>query len=470
MKSELPLLEELLKYHKEENLILSMPGNKCGKGFLRDNIGSEFVNGLGFLDITEVEPLDNLHCPESIIKESQELLSRTYGTKKAYFMVNGSSGGNLASIFAAFNEGDEVLVERNCHKSIYNGLILRKLKVTYIEPVIDKENGVFLSPNEENIYAALRKCSNPKGIILTYPNYFGTCYDIENIIKDFKSRGMKIIIDGAHGAHFGFNERLPKSIATLGDYVVLSAHKTLPSLTQGGYLLVNEEDSNIEFYISAFMTTSPSYLIMASLDYGRYYLDKYADDDYDNLIDLASKWRDKINNTNKVYILNKDDLQKGYDLDLSRFLMVIKDGCSGHKLLDYLRSEKIQAEMSFSLGVVLILSPFNVDSDFEKIYNAINKLDLNNLKEDTNGEYYDVIPNKVMEPYEVFEKKFKFVNIDNSEGEIAKESIVPYPPGIPLICAGEIISKEAIRVIKNYIENNRTVIGIMDKMVKVIKC
>ena len=467
MKKELPLLEELLNYHKEKNLILSMPGNKSGKGFLRDDIGSEFANNLGFLDITEVDPLDNLHCPEGIIKESQEILSKTYGVKKAYFMVNGSSGGNLAAIFSAFNEGDEVLVERNCHKSIYNGLILRKLKVIYIEPIIDKDLGIFLSPNEEKINEALKKCSNPKGIILTYPNYFGICYDIENIIKDLKNKGMKVIIDGAHGAHFGFNEKLPKSIVTLGDYVVLSAHKTLPSLTQGGYLLVNEE-SNAEFYISAFMTTSPSYLIMASLDYGRYYLDKYAESDYEKLILLAEEWKKKINSINKVYLLNQEDLKDGYDLDLSRYLIILKEGYSGHKLLDYLRTKKIQAEMSFSSGVVLILSPFNVNKDFEDIYNAIKELDINSLKEETITKYYDLIPNKGMEPYEVFESIGGFVDIDICEGEIAKEAIVPYPPGIPLVCPGEIISKEAVEIVKDYIENNKTVIGVVNKKVKVI--
>ena len=468
MKRELPLLEELLNYHKEKNLILSMPGNKCGKGFLRDDIGSEFVSDLGFLDITEVDPLDNLHCPEGVIKESQELLRKTYGVKKAYFMVNGSSGGNLAAIFSAFNEGDEVLVERNCHKSIYNGLILRKLKVIYIEPVIDKEFGILLSPNEEKIYEALKKAHNPKGIILTYPNYFGICYDIENIIKDLKVKGMKVIIDSAHGAHFGFNEKLPKSIAKLGDYVILSAHKTLPSLTQGGYLLVNEEESNLEFYISAFMTTSPSYLIMASLDYGRYYLDKYAEQDYEKLIILAEKWKKKINNTNKVHILNKEDLQIGYDLDFSRYLLILKDGYSGHRLLDYLRDKKIQAEMSFSSGVVLILSPFNIEKDFENIYKAIQELDINSLKEDNNVKYYDLIPEKAMEPYEVFECSGRSIDIDKCIGEIAKESIIPYPPGIPLVCAGEVISKEAIEIINDYLENNRTVIGIINKKLKIV--
>ena len=299
MSKRIPLLEEVLKYQKEKNLILSMPGNKSGIGFLRDDIGKEFVNNMGFLDITEVDPLDNLHCPEGIIKEAQDLLAKTYGSKKAYFVVNGSTAGNLASIFDAFNEGYEVLVERNCHKSIYNGLILRKLKVRYIEPVIHENKGLFLPPTEKEIYKALEGCNNPKGIILTYPNYFGIGYKVFDILRKLKEKGLTIIIDGAHGAHYGISGKLPKSIVKYADYIVLSAHKTLPSLTQGSYLLVNN-DNNIDFYLKSFMTTSPSYLIMSSLDYSRYYLDIYGEEDYDRLIDLANKWSVKINKLNMV--------------------------------------------------------------------------------------------------------------------------------------------------------------------------
>ena len=160
-----PLLESVINYHKEKNLILSMPGNKCGKAFLRDDFGRTFMKKLGQLDITEVEPLDNLHQPEGVIKEAQELLAKTYKVKKAYFVVNGSSAGNLAAIFSAFNEGDEVLVERNCHKSIYNGLILRKLKIIYIDAVVDNERELFLPPTEKEIEKALNAANNPKGII-----------------------------------------------------------------------------------------------------------------------------------------------------------------------------------------------------------------------------------------------------------------------------------------------------------------
>lgn len=466
---KLPVLEELLKYHDEKNLLLSMPGNKAGIGFLDDDIGEKFVNRLGFLDITEVEPLDNLHCPEGVIKEAQELLAKTYKVKKAYFLVNGSSSGNLASMFSAFDEGDEVLVERNCHKSIYNGLILRKLKVKYIEPIIDEENAVFLPPDKENIYKALNESSNPKGIILTYPNYFGITYDIENVILELKEKGLKIIIDCAHGAHFGANKRLPKSVASIGDYVVVSAHKTLPALTQGAYLLVNEENSLLEFYLKAFMTTSPSYLIMASLDYARYYLDNYAGAVYEKIIDLAQKWKEKINKLKKVHILSDRDLIEGYTIDLSRYILLLPKGYSGHKLLDYLRTKKIQAEMSFSRGVVLIMSPFNSEEDFEKIYQAILRLEMKNISGEIEVKYFSNIPPKRLEPHEVFKMNCEWCEIEDSEGCIAKEAIIPYPPGIPLVCPGEIISKNAIDIIKDYVINKKSILGVENNKVQIIK-
>ncbi len=468
MSKKVPLLDEVLKYKKENNLILSMPGNKSGIGFLRDDVGREFVNNMGFLDITEVDPLDNLHDPEGIIKEAQELLAKTYDIRKAYFVVNGSTAGNLASIFDAFNEGDEILVERNCHKSVYNGIILRKLKVKYIEPVVYEDKGLFLPPTEKEIYKAINKCKSAKGIILTYPNYFGIGYDIVETLKDLKDRGLKIIIDGAHGAHYGITEKLPKSIVKFADYIVLSAHKTLPSLTQGSYLLINN-DNNVDFYLKAFMTTSPSYLIMSSLDYARYYLENYGKEDYDKLIDLAIKWSIKINNLNKVRVLSKEDLPRGYDLDLSRYILILKKGYSGHKLLNYLRSLNIQCEMSFSGGVVLILSPFNLEKDFEKIYNSLKSLNLELLVDTDYQNYCGLIPKKVLEPYEVFNMEFEYVNIYESESKISKEAIIPYPPGIPLICAGEVISKEAIDIINGYIKNNKTVIGLKNRLVKVIK-
>lgn len=446
--SKLPLLEALLKYHNEGNLIMSMPGNKCGLAFERDEIGRKFEKTMGNLDITEVTPLDNLHNPEGVIKESQELLRQHYKCKKAYFVVNGSSCGNLASIFAAFNEYDEVIVERNCHKSVFNALILRKLKVTYIEPEI-LDNGLFMPPGRKEIYKAIKKAKNPKGIILTSPNYYGITYDLKEIIKDIKSKNLKVIIDEAHGAHFGLCKGLPESMAKIADYVVVSAHKTLPALTGGSYLLVNDVNSNIEFYLKCFMTTSPSYLIMASLDYARYYMDTYGKEDYEKLIDLAEKYKNKINKLNKVKIISHEDLPDNYSIDKSRYLITLKKGYSGDKLLDYFRKNKIQCEMSMSCGVVMILSPCQGEEAFIKIYDAIKKLDINILK-DENAVYekIDIIPEKVMEPYEVFNKEGEYVNFDCADGRIIKDAIVPYPPGIPLLMSGEKVNIKYLKKVK----------------------
>ena len=463
MSNKTPLLDEVLKYKKEENLIFSMPGNKCGKVFLKDNIGKEFVDTMGYLDITEVDPLDNLHAPEGIILEAQQLLAKTYGVKKAYFMVNGSTGGNLCSIFAAFNEGDEVLVERNCHKSIYNGLILRKLKVKYIEPLIDEKLGIFLPPDKKNIYDAIEQCENLKGIILTYPSYFGITYDIEEVLLDLKKRGLKIVVDSAHGAHFIANNKLPKAIYGIPDYVILSAHKTLPALTQGSYLLSNTDDNDVEFYLNTFMTTSPSYLIMSSLDYARYYLDEYGYDEYERLINKAEKYRSIINSLNKVHIISKEDLAEDYDIDKSRYIVMVSKEYSGHKLLEYLREQGIQCEMSFASGVVLLLSPINDDDDFKKLLKSFENLQLKDIRQDNYSKYYSFIPKKVLEPYEVFKKECKYIKINEADKNIACEAIIPYPPGIPLLCPGEVITKEAIDIIDDYISNNRSVIGIKNK-------
>ena len=463
MSNKTPLLDEVLKYKKEENLIFSMPGNKCGKVFLNDNIGKEFVDTMGYLDITEVDPLDNLHAPEGIILEAQQLLAKTYGVKKAYFMVNGSTGGNLCSIFAAFNEGDEVLVERNCHKSIYNGLILRKLKVKYIEPLINEKLGIFLPPDKKNIYDAIEQCENLKGIILTYPSYFGITYDIEEVLLDLKKRGLKIVVDSAHGAHFIANNKLPKAIYGIPDYVVLSAHKTLPALTQGSYLLSNTDDNDVEFYLNTFMTTSPSYLIMSSLDYARYYLDEYGSDEYERLINKAEKYRSIINSLNKVHIISKEDLAEDYDIDKSRYIVMVSKEYSGHKLLEYLREQGIQCEMSFASGVVLLLSPINDDDDFKKLLKSFENLQLKDIRQDNYSKYYSFIPKKVLEPYEVFKKECKYIKINEADKNIACEAIIPYPPGIPLLCPGEVITKEAIDIIDDYISNNRSVIGIKNK-------
>lgn len=472
MSNEMPLLEALIKYNKEDNELFSMPGHKGGLGFERDDIGKEFLDKLGRLDITEVDPLDNLHAPCGVIKESQELLANYYNAKKAYFLVNGSSSGNMISIFSAFNEYDEVLVERNCHKSVYNGLIMRKLKIVYIDSIYNEELGIIMPPNEECIMKAFNKAKNPKGIILTYPNYYGISYDLKDVLVKLKSNNLKILIDGAHCAHYKTTDKLPCDLTRYIDYMVLSAHKTLPSLTGSSYLLVNEDNKNVDFYFSCFTTTSPSYLLMASLDYARYYMERYGKKDYDKLIDYAETKRKEINKMHKIKIIGQEDLDKGYIIDKSRYLIILEKEYSGHKLLDYLRTNNIQCEMSFDNGIILILSIFNLEA-IERFKKAIEQLNLENIKEKNKAiKISNGIHKKLLEPYEVMEREGYSCDLKESISKIAKKAIVPYPPGIPLVSPGEVICKEDVEYIEYCIDQGISILGLENnnkkKIVEVI--
>lgn len=470
-----PLLEGVLKYNDEKNSLFCMPGNKGGRGFLRDNLGKAFYEKLGALDITEVEPLDNLHHPEGIIREAEELLTTLYKSKKSYFLVNGSTSGNISSIFTLCCDNDKIIVERNCHRSIFNGIILRKLKPIYIKNKLHPMLGTTLSVDEEDLMQMLKKNKDAKAIIITYPNYYGVCCNLKKIIDEAHKLGVKVIVDSAHGAHFGINDNLPKSAIELGaDIVITSAHKTIPSLTQGSYIHASEgvDLSKLEFYISAFTTTSPSYLIMSSLDYGRYYLERYGKADYENLIIMCKKYRDKINKIKGFHILSSNDIEN-MEIDNTKYVIILEKGYSGHALLNYLRNKKIQCEMSDERVVVLILSPFIEEAEMERLYRALKECDLEKLyykfNADMEEEKYLEIPESILSPNEAMELNKEKINYLLCEGRISGSAIVPYPPGVPILMPGERISKKSIVIIEDYIKNNKTILGMEKEEIQVIK-
>jgi arginine/lysine/ornithine decarboxylase len=470
--SKLPLVEGLLKYVEEGNISFSMPGHKGGLGFLGTEEGKALYENLFKVDITEVDGVDNLHHPEGIIKEAQGLLSDFYGSKKSYFLVNGSTSGNLAMIFSSFNEGDKIIVERNCHRSIFNGIIMRKLKPVYIRNKISEIYNAPMSIDMEHFSCLLNDHKDAKGIIVTYPNYYGICTDLRWIISQAKQYGMKVLVDSAHGAHFGVNERLPESAVKLGaDMVVMSSHKTLSSFTQTAYLHVGEnvDLDRVDFYVSCFLSTSPSYMLMASMDYGRYYLEKYGEEAYEKLINIANRYRDKINGLSWLHVLGED--KESYtDIDLSRFVINVNEGLSGYKLLGYLKTKKIQAEMSDASNVVLIFSAFNSEEEFEALYNALNECNIRELEEERLTVRDIYIPKAGLLPYEVMNRKKIKLAFEDAEGRICGNAVVPYPPGVPILNLGEIIDSSALDMIKYYLDCNVTILGIDDGKITVVEC
>jgi arginine/lysine/ornithine decarboxylase len=469
--SKLPLVEGVLKYAEENNISFSMPGHKAGAGFLSSKEGKRLYDNLFKIDITEVEGVDNLHHPEGIIKEAQELLSNFYGSKKSYFLVNGSTSGNLTMIFSCFNEGDKIIVERNCHRSIFNGIIMRKLKPIYIRNKISKKYNAPMSIDMEHFSCLLNDNKDAKGIVITYPNYYGICSDLKTIISQARKNNMRILVDSAHGAHFGVNEKLPYSAVKLGaDMVVVSSHKTLPSFTQTAYLHVceNVDIEKVDFYVSSFLSTSPSYMLMSSMDYGRYYLEDYGRQAYGELIDRTNKYREKLNKLQWLHVLGEDK-ESYYAIDLSRFVINVKNGLSGHKLLDYLRSRKIQCEMSDASNVVLIFSPFNGEEDFELLYKAVEECNPEELKDDRIYIKDVYIPEVKLLPHEVMERKKIKVDMESSKGKICGNAVVPYPPGVPILNLGEIIDTTSLNMIRYYLECGVTILGIDDEKITVVE-
>jgi arginine/lysine/ornithine decarboxylase len=490
--SELPILEGILKYVKEENISFCMPGHKGGRGFINTPIGKEFIENFLKCDVTEVDGLDNLHNSEGIIKEAQDLLGHFYGSEKSYFLVNGSTSGNLSMVFSSFNEGDKIIVERNCHRSIFNAIIMRKLKPVYVKNIISEILNAPLSIDLEHFLQVLDKNKDAKGIIVTYPNYYGICGNLKYIIEQGRKYGMRILVDSAHGSHFGIHENLPESAVRLGaDMIVTSAHKTLPSLTQTSYLHINngQDIKKTDFYVSAFSSTSPSYLFLCAMDYARFYLNKYGNEQYGRLLDISTYYRDKINKIEGIHIFGKEDIKifNGYinrnreindfiygidtivDIDITRYVINLKEGYCGHLLLKYLKRYGIQAEMSDNSNVVLIFSPFNEEEEFQKLYKVLKMCNLDEFKDKYINLINFDIPEIELLPYEVMEKEKQYVKLKESLGRISAVNIVPYPPGVPVLTMGEVIDKNCLDTIFYCKNNGVDILGIKDDQVEVVK-
>ncbi len=472
--SKLPIVEALLKYSKESNSYFATPGHKMGRAFYNIKEGKEILDNFIDLDITEVDGVDNLHNPSGVIQEAQEYLSDYYSSEKSYFLVNGSTSGNLAMIFASFDEGDKIIVERNCHRSVYNGIILRKLRPIYIKNRISDKFNTSLSIDEDYLFNLIEENKDAKGIIITYPNYYGICCDLKKIVLKAKEHNMKVLVDCAHGAHFGVIEELPENPMKLGvDMAVQSAHKTLPSLTQTAYLHIGNKDDidKANFYVSMFLSTSPSYLFLATMDFSRYFMEKYGQRYYTELLALCQEFKQKINRLGVYHIIGEKDLidENIYDIDKTRYVINLPKGFSGHKLLSYLKEESIQCEMSDERNVVLIFSPGNSRSDFELLYKALEKCDINKLKAKIVKVIESNIPQMKMMPYEVIDRKKKKVKIIQGVNEICGHAIVPYPPGIPLVMPGEFITKEITDIIQYYIDINVTLLGVEDNELTIVK-
>lgn len=436
-----------------------VPGHKLGK--IYDRLGySNILESLYKMDTTEILGTDNLHSPEGIIKESQERAARVFKSKNTYYLVNGSTCGIQASIMSVCSPKDKIIVNRDCHQSVINTLILGDIEPAYIYPQIDTKTNILMGIKNEDAIDTINKNLDAKAILLTYPTYYGQVYDLKEICNYAHSKGMIVIVDEAHGAHLGLSDKLPMTALEQGaDIVIQSTHKTLPSFTQSSMIHIQGERVNQERLTSILRmieSSSPSYMLMSSLELAVDIYETKGKDLMDELLDNIDIF--KKNMEKYINIYNDNDRTK-------IFISSKELGITGYELDEMLRiNYNVQVELSNYYGVLLICTIGNDREDFKSLEYALKDISLNHINNENIGyiEYPMNIPVKALSPREAFYNEKKSVKIDDSIGKICGEYIIPYPPGICLVSPGEIITKEVIDYILVCNQKGMSISGMKD--------
>lgn len=449
-----PLYNQLVLHKEKKSISLHVPGHKSGSLIPVEK--AEVYKELLKIDVTELTGLDDLHSPEGVILEAEQLLAKLYGVKKSFFLVNGSTVGNLAMMLSAVDENDLILVQRNCHKSILNGLQLAKANPIFLSPEYDEEWMVAGGISFETVEAAIRRFPKAKAIILTYPNYYGMVYDLKRIINLAHAHQIPVLIDEAHGAHLIAGELFPASSVELGaDLVVQSAHKTLPAMTMGSFLHFNSELvplSAIKQHLQMLQSSSPSYPIMASLDIARSYLGTYNGEDAHYLRNEIRQFRGALAKIQGIRILP-------FPNNYGDFLKVtVQSTCSltGYELQKRLEQQGVYSELADPINVLFILpllkrnSPFPFAEIVDRIELALKGTTKHKQKPPPERLDYKrtTLSKPAMSYQEMNKHDVKKASLLEAIGKVAAEMITPYPPGIPLLFPGEIITAEDIKQIR----------------------
>lgn len=444
------LYQKLEKYSKKDIVPLHMPGHKRNTKML----GTQLPYNI---DITEIDGFDDLHHADGIIKNIQEKAQKIYNTKKSFLLINGTTCGILAGIRSFVKKNDKVLVARNCHKSVYHAIELNELKPIYVMPKTN-EDGINLGITPKEVKNKIKENPDVKLVVLTSPTYEGIISNIKEIVKICHENKIPVLVDEAHGAHLKFmNKTKELSAVDAGaDIVVQSVHKTLPALTQTSLLhingnMVNEE--KLKHELSIFETSSPSYILMASIENCLDFLQQN-ENMFEKYEENLEYFYSKTKEIKKLEIL-KNKLTDQYFDDGKIVIITTKTNITGKELSEILRKKyKIELEMSSVNYAIAMTSVCDSKENVERLINALIDIDTKlEIQKMPKYEFENILPIISKSIYEA-EKEDKFVKIDyrKVEGRISKEYMWVYPPGIPIITPGEIISKDIINLLEQISE------------------
>ena len=446
-----PLMEGLRIYTEEGNARFHMPGHRNEEALEEIMYLSQHLYDF---DVTEVRGTDNLHYPEEIIKESQKLLAEAMGAQESLYCVNGSTASNYSMIFGLLKRQDQVLIQRNCHQSIYNAMALLDLDPVFLMPDFLEEFEIPATVSLEEIRKRHEAHREAKAVILTSPTYHGSLADIKAIATYCRENGLYLLVDEAHGAHFPFSSLLPASALQQGAHASsVSFHKTLPCLTQGSVLnlssfLTDSERSRIRHYHRIFQTSSPSYPLLASMEMARYLMEKDGERLYAELLENIRELKKILSGIPglRVYEGSDINLQDGTRLVISTPLQgTVVDG-----LLR--RDFRIQCEMTEERNLIFILSPYDRKEDLLRIGTSLREIYESRRaqwedpakKTTVLPESYGALPKRRYSEGEVLFLEQEEVDLHSALNRVSMERVIPYPPGVPLLLPGEVISSEIL--------------------------
>lgn len=468
---DMPLVEALKNYNRSAPIRFHMPGHKGRKL----NVLKELERNLFSWDVTEIPGLDDLQQPSGPIKRAQEKLANLYDADSSFFLVNGASSGIIAMMGACAGPGDEIIISRASHKSVLSALIITGAKPVYLMPEKDEDLGVYTQVTPEAVAKALEENQKAKAVLLTSPVYQGFCPDLKRISEIVHGKNKILLVDEAQGPHFFFNPSLPKSAGEFADGWVQSPHKMLTSLTQSAWLHIkgNKIDKSIlKAFINLVTSTSPSYILMASLDMARAVMEAEGKALTDKALELAHFGRDYINKHTPFYAVGAEVRgKKGiHDIDLSRLMInVSKAGYTGYEVERQLREDfNIYAEYADLYNIYFLVTFSNTKGDVDKLVKALSTLKPKGKVRDFVA-WPDKLPKQVLEPRCAFYSPGKYLPLEESVGRIMKDALVPYPPGIPLLMPGEVVEREHVKILSRLLISGGSCHGITDEgFVKVV--
>lgn len=484
---EQPILSGLTAYNTEGCYPWHMPGHKRRL----NTIFPDIVENPFSIDVTEVGDLDEFHDPHGIISEAMNRAAEVYGSHKSYYLVNGSTCGIMAALSAVCRPGDKLIVARNCHKSVYNAIRLLQLRPIYIMPEWNEKLGMFGGVSPEQVRKMVKQYTDAKCVMLVSPTYEGVVSDVEKIAKIVHKAGVPLIVDEAHGAHFEFMSNVNETISTtnyknipnpairLGaDIVIESLHKTLPAMTQCAIL---HEKSNIvdterlEEYLSIYQSTSPSYVFLATTEACIEKMNYERDGLFIIYKELLSEYRKRFAQLSHIHLVEESDFKKqsacGYDD--GKLVFSVKDcgyerdgeiiAMTGTKLGTILQEEYGQMmEMAAGNYVIAMTSVADSKEAFESLYLAMESIDaqLTDVEQSADTILYKTLPEHKMNIAEAREHKRVDISFEDAIGKISGSYIYVYPPGIPIVTPGEVLSLDVMQEIKAAMDSDLNIKGI----------